>query len=39
MWTILKTSNILPKVREFDGHDWISTKTHRRNLPHWGLKG
>jgi hypothetical protein len=29
----------LPKVRDFDGHDWFSKKTSRRNLPHWGLKG
>lgn len=29
----------LPKVREFDGHDWFSTKVSRRNLPHWELKG
>jgi len=29
----------LPKIREFDGHDWFSTKTYRRNLPHWELKG
>jgi len=29
----------LPKVREFDGHDWPSTKVYRRNLPHWELQG
>jgi REP element-mobilizing transposase RayT len=29
----------LPTIREFDGHDWFSTKIHRRNLPHWELKG
>ena len=29
----------LPKIREFDGHDWYLTKTHRRNLPHWELTG
>lgn len=29
----------LPKVREFDGHDWFSTKIQRRNLPHWELEG
>ncbi|MDP1880191.1 MAG: transposase [Parachlamydiaceae bacterium] len=34
-----KTKNTLPSIREFDGHDWFSTKTSRRNLPHWELKG
>ncbi len=29
----------LPKVRQFDGYDWLSTKTSRRDLPHWELKG
>lgn len=29
----------LPKIREFDGHDWFLTKVSRRNLPHWELKG
>src|SRR5262245_20036665 len=29
----------LPKIRQFDGHDWFLTKTYRRNLPHWELKG
>ncbi len=29
----------LPKIREFDGHDWFSTKINNRNLPHWELKG
>jgi putative transposase len=29
----------LPKIRQFDGHDWYSTKIHRRNLPHWELEG
>lgn len=29
----------LPKIREFDGHDWFSTKVSLRNLPHWELKG
>lgn len=31
--------NSLPQIRTFDGHDWYSTKTYRRNLPHWELKG
>ncbi len=31
--------NNLPKIRQFDGHDWYSTKIHRRNLPHWELEG
>lgn len=29
----------LPKIREFDGHDWFLTKITRRNLPHWELNG
>ena len=29
----------LPTIREFDGHDWFSTKIHQRNLPHWELEG
>ncbi len=29
----------LPEIRQFDGYDWFSTKTTRRNLPHWELKG
>ncbi len=29
----------LPKIREFDGHDWFLTKVSRRNLPHWELNG
>lgn len=29
----------LPTVREFDRHDRFSTKTYRRNLPHWELQG
>ena len=29
----------LPKIREFNGHDWYLTKTYRRNLPHWELTG
>ncbi len=29
----------LPKIREFDGHDWYLTKISRRNLPHWELTG
>jgi len=33
------SSGILPKIRTFDGHDWFSTKTYRRTLPHWELKG
>lgn len=33
------TKDNLPKVREFDGHDWFSTKISQRNLPHWELKG
>lgn len=31
--------NALPQIRKFDGHDWYSTKTSRRNLPHWELQG
>jgi len=31
--------NDLPAIREFDGLDWFFTKTYRRNLPHWELKG
>ena len=27
------------KIREYGGHDWFLTKTYRRNLPHWELKG
>lgn len=26
-------------LRNFDGHDWYLTKTTKRNLPHWELKG
>ncbi len=37
MQTNEKTS--LPKIRQFDGHDWYLTKTYKRNLPHWELKG
>ena len=29
----------LPRVREFDGHDWHLTNIYRRNLPHWELAG
>jgi len=29
----------LPEIRKFNGHDWFSTKTYHRNLPHWELKG
>lgn len=29
----------LPRVREFDGHDWFLTSISQRNLPHWELKG
>jgi len=35
----LINENTLPKIREFDGHDWSSTRTQRRNLPHWELIG
>ena len=35
----MNSNNALPKIRPFDGHDWFSTKTYRRNLPHWELKG
>ena len=34
-----QTKNALPTIREFDGHDWFSTKINKRNLPHWELKG
>jgi putative transposase len=30
---------VLPKIREFDGHDWYLTNINRRNLPHWELNG
>lgn len=35
----MSNEQVLPKVREFDGHDWHSTNIKRRNLPHWELKG
>ena len=34
-----KNSQPLPKIREFDGHDWHLTNIYRRNLPHWELTG
>ena len=35
----LTNLDTLPKIREFGGRDWYSTKTNRRNLPHWELSG
>ena len=34
-----KPTDTLPPIRNFDGHDWYSTGIHKRNLPHWELKG
>ena len=31
--------DLLPTVREFDGRDWLFTKTYRHYLPHWELQG
>lgn len=28
----LESPPVLPKIREFDGHDWHSTQVHRRNF-------
>jgi putative transposase len=30
---------VIPKIREFNGHDWYLTHIHQRNLPHWELNG